>query len=138
MDSLDVGSGSFLVWLEVENMHCLPEGDTLLLRLKKGWSAFRNQSPVQLFTWLVILIIFVFYCIPKSKRSVYLLPIYPFMAVLIAEYLLALVQKGARVFRICAIIFASLGLLLTLVFVVVRLGLVPDSVLEVDAMPLRM
>lgn len=50
------------------------------------------------------------------------------MAVLIAEYLLALVQKGARVFRICAIIFASLGLLLTLVFVVVRLGLVPDSV----------
>ena len=50
------------------------------------------------------------------------------MAVLIAEYLLALVQKGARVFRICAIIFASLGLLLTFVFVVVRLGLVPDSV----------
>mgnify|MGYP000426446728 CR=1 FL=1 len=119
MDSLDVGSGSFLVWLEVENMRCLPEGETLLLRLKKGWTAFRNQSPVQLFTWLVILIIFVFYCIPKSKRSVYLLPIYPFMAVLIAEYLLALVQKGARVFRICAIIFASLGLLLTLVFVVV-------------------
>ena len=128
MDSLDVGSGNFLVWLEVENMRCLPEGETLLLRLKKGWTAFRNQSPVQLFTWLVILIIFVFYCIPKSKRSVYLLPIYPFMAVLIAEYLLALVQKGARVFRICAIIFASLGLLLTLVFVVVRLGLVPDSV----------
>ena len=66
MDSLDVGSGSFLVWLEVENMRCLPEGDTLLLRLKKGWSAFRNQSPVQLFTWLVILIIFVFYCIPQE------------------------------------------------------------------------
>ncbi len=78
--------------------------------------------------WTLVLVIFVFYCIPKSKRSVYLLPIYPFMAVLIAEYLLALVQKGARVFRICAIIFASLGLLLTLVFVVVRLGLVPDSV----------
>ena len=109
-------------------MRCLPEGETLLLRLKKGWTAFRNQSPVQLFTWLVILIIFVFYCIPKSKRSVYLLPIYPFMAVLIAEYLLALVQKGARALRICAIIFVSLGLLLTLVFVVVRLGLVPDSI----------
>lgn len=117
-----------LFGLKWKNMRCLPEGETLLLRLKKGWTAFRNQSPVQLFTWLVILIIFVFYCIPKSKRSVYLLPIYPFMAVLIAEYLLALVQKGARVFRICAIIFASLGLLLTLVFVVVRLGLVPDGV----------
>lgn len=137
MDSLDVGSGSFLVWLEVENMHCLPEGDTLLLRLKKGWSAFRNQSPVQLFTWLVILIIFVFYCIPKSKRSVYLLPIYPFMAVLIAEYLLALVQRGHEFQDLCNHL-CFFGLVAYACFVVVRLGLVPDSVLEVDAMPLRM
>ena len=50
------------------------------------------------------------------------------MAVLIAEYLLAFGQKGAQFSGFVAIIFASLGLLLTLVFVVVRLGLVPDSV----------
>lgn len=123
-----------LVWvislfgLKWKNGRCLPEGKSLAERLKKGWDAFRNQSPVSLFTWLVILIIFVFYCIPKSKRSVYLLPIYPFMAVLMAEYLLALAQKGAKAFRICAIVFASLGLLLTLVFVAVRLGLVPDTI----------
>ena len=117
-----------LFGLKWKKMRCLPDGETLMLRLKRGWDAFRNQSPVQLFTWLVILIIFVFYCIPKSKRSVYLLPIYPFMAVLMAEYLLALVQKGAKVFRICAIVFASLGLLLTLVFVAVRLGMVPDGI----------
>lgn len=117
-----------LFGLKWKKVRFLPEGETLLLRSQKGWSAFRNQSPLQLFTWLVILIIFVFYCIPKSKRSVYLLPVYPFMAVLIAEYLLALVQKGARVFKICAIVFASLGLLLTLVFAVVRLGMVPDTV----------
>ena len=116
-----------LFGLKWKNMRCLPEGETLLLRLKKGWTAFRNQSPVQLFTWLVILIIFVFYCIPKSKRSVYLLPIYPFMAVLIAEYLLALVQRGAKVFKISAHIFASLCLILTVTFIAVRLGLIPDS-----------
>lgn len=97
-------------------------------RIKDGWMKFRNQSPVQLFTWLVILIIFIFYCIPKSKRSVYLLPIYPFMAILIAEYLLALVQRGAKVFKISAIVFASLCVLLTATFVVVRLGLLPDSI----------
>lgn len=114
--------------LQWKKMHFLPAGDTFAQRLKKGWEAFRNQSPVQLFTWLVILIIFIFYCIPKSKRSVYLLPIYPFMAVLIAEYLLALVQRGAKVFKICAIIFASLGVLLTVVFLTVRLGLIPDNV----------
>lgn len=30
--------------------------------------------------WVGALIVFVFYCIPASKRSVYLLPMYPFMA----------------------------------------------------------
>ena len=78
-----------LFGLKWKTMSCLPQGEGLVQRLGKAWTAFRNQSPVQLFTWLVILIIFIFYCIPKSKRSVYLLPIYPFMAVMIAEYLLA-------------------------------------------------
>lgn len=117
-----------LFGLKWKNMQFLPKGDGDMNRLKKAWMTFRNQSPIQLFTWLVILIIFIFYCIPKSKRSVYLLPIYPFMAVLIAEYLLALVQRGAKVFKICAIIFASLGLLLTVVFISVRCGLIPDSI----------
>ena len=68
------------------------------------------------------------YCIPKSKRSVYLLPIYPFMAVLIAQYLEALMQKGAKVFKISAYIFASLCLLLTVVFFAVRCQMIPDSI----------
>lgn len=117
-----------LFGLKWKNMKFLSQGNGLVQRLKNSWTAFRSQSPIQLFTWLVILIIFIFYCIPKSKRSVYLLPIYPFMAVLIAEYLLALAQRGAKVFKVCAIIFASLGLLLTLVFIIVRCGLIPDSV----------
>lgn len=76
----------------------------------------------------MILFIFIFYCIPKSKRSVYLLPIYPFMALLIAQYLLALTSRWAKAFKISAYIFASLCFLLTVVFAAVRLGLIPDSV----------
>ena len=117
-----------LFCLKWKNMRWLPEGNSFGQRLKNVWTKFRNQSPLQLFTWLAILLIFIFYCIPKSKRSVYLLPIYPFMAVLMAEYLLALVQRGAKVFKVSAIIFASLALLLTAVFISVRLGLIPDSV----------
>lgn len=117
-----------LFCLKWKNMCWLPEGNTFGQRLKNAWTKFRNQSPLQLFIWLAILLIFIFYCIPKSKRSVYLLPIYPFMAVLMAEYLLALVQRGAKVFKVSAMIFASLALLLTVVFVAVRLGLIPDSV----------
>ena len=37
-------------------------------------------------------------------------------------------QRGAKVFKICSVIFASLGLLLTIVFIAVRCGLIPDSV----------
>ena len=117
-----------LFGLKWKAMRLLPEGASWGERIRKAWTKFRSQSPLHLFTWVVILFIFIFYCIPKSKRSVYLLPIYPFMAMLIAEYLLALVQRGARVFKISASIFASLALLLTATFIVVRLGLVPDSV----------
>ena len=114
-----------LKWKEI---HILPAGSSVSERLKKAWGKYRSQSPLQLFTWVVVLTIFIFYCIPKSKRSVYLLPIYPFMGMLIAEYLLALVQRGAKVFKISAWIFASLAVLLTVTFFAVRLGMVPDSV----------
>lgn len=117
-----------LFGLKWKEMHVLPEGDSVGERLKKVWDKFRSQSPLQLFIWVVILTIFIFYCIPKSKRSVYLLPIYPFMGVLLAEYLLALVQRGAKVFKISAWIFAALAVLLTVTFFTVRLGLVPESI----------
>lgn len=117
-----------LFGLRWKGLRLLPEGASWGARIRKAWEKFRSQPPLQLFTWVVILFIFVFYCVPKSKRSVYLLPIYPFMAVLIAEYLLALVRRGAKVFRISAYIFASLALLLTALFMVVRLGWIPDTV----------
>ena len=117
-----------LFGLKWKKMHILPEGASVGERLKKGWNKFRSQSPLQLFAWVVILTIFIFYCIPKSKRSVYLLPIYPFMGMLLAEYLLALVQQGAKVFRISAWIFASLAILLTVTFFAVRLGMIPESI----------
>ena len=53
-------------------------------RVRTWWSRFvailRNMDDARLYSLLCIVIIFTFYCIPKSKRSVYLLPIYPFIA----------------------------------------------------------
>ena len=85
-----------LFGLKWNEMHLLPAGNSFTGRIRKVWDNIRSQSPIQLFIWIVIIAIFVFYCIPKSKRSVYLLPIYPFMAVLIAQYLEALMQKGRK------------------------------------------
>jgi len=115
-------------YLKWNGFHNSLKKATSIQQLKNAWFKFRNLPPIQLFTWLVIIIIFIFYCIPKSKRSVYLLPIYPFMAVLIAEYLLALAQRGVKFFKFSAIFFMSLCILFTVIFVIVRCGLLPDSI----------
>lgn len=87
----------------------------------------RTVDGVRLFTFLSFAIIFVFYCIPKSKRSVYLLPVYPFLAYYLAEYLLWLKAHHRRVLAVFGWTLVGAALLLTLTFAVVRMGWVPDS-----------
>lgn len=87
----------------------------------------KGMDDTRLFSLLSIVIMFVFYCIPKSKRSVYLLPIYPFIAYFIAEYILWLVKHRPQAVRWFNHLMGGLGVLLTVVFAVVRMGLVPHS-----------
>lgn len=102
------------------------------MRAAQAWDSlkqyFKNMDDVRLFTLLSFVIIFVFYCIPKSKRSVYLLPVYPFLAYFLAEYMMWLRKNHRRVLAAFGWVIASLALLLPLVFVVVRSGLVPETV----------
>lgn len=85
--------------------------------------------PVMLFTWLGFLLVLLFYCFPSSKRSVYLLPCYPFMAMIIAEYVDWLWRTGRRgAMRAYVCLIGVLVLMLTAVFACVRMGLVPDTI----------
>lgn len=54
-----------------------------------AWRRLKAQPDASAFALTVSLVIFLFYCIPASKRSVYLLPMYPFMAYGIGRLLLA-------------------------------------------------
>lgn len=96
--------------------------------LKKKWQQIRTMTPVHLFTWLCVILIFVFYCIPKSKRSVYLLPIYPFMAILMAEYIIYLCKRNSKAIKIYAGVIATLGILLTVLFGGIKAGWIPDTI----------
>ena len=100
-------------------------------RVRTWWSRFvayiRNMDDARLYSLLCIVIIFTFYCIPKSKRSVYLLPIYPFIAYFLAEYIIYLRHRHLNALRVFGSIMASLAVLLLLVFGAVRMGWVPDS-----------
>ena len=103
----------------------------MVQRVKNYGMAFKNyiqqMDDTRLFTLLSIVVMFVFYCIPKSKRSVYLLPIYPFVAYFIAEYILYLVKKSPKVVDVYNRILGGLCILLTVVFVIVKAGVIPHT-----------
>ena len=87
----------------------------------------RTGDALTVFSAVVAAEIFVFYCIPSSKRSVYLLPCYPFVAWLLAGWLLRLWDAGRRSLRVYGHVVAGLSIALFLVLVAVRAGWVPDS-----------
>lgn len=87
----------------------------------------KNSNSLHLFSFLSIALIFIFYCIPASKRSVYLLPIYPFIGYFLAIYFIWLLRHGKRAIKAFAVLLTFLAVLLTLVFLVVRAGWIPDT-----------
>lgn len=62
------------------------------------FSSWRAQSPLHQFSWIVSLGIVLFFCIPSSKRSVYLLPAYPFLAVVLEGGLRRIEKSSPRLF----------------------------------------
>ena len=88
----------------------------------------KKATPLQVFTWLAFLLILFFYCIPKSKRSVYLLPCYPFMAYLIAEYIVWMMKEKMEAIKVYAGVIASLAVILVIATLVIRAGGIPDTI----------
>lgn len=82
---------------------------------------------VTLFSLVAAVIIIVFYCIPQSKRSVYLMPMYPFLAYFIARFMLWLGVR--RKFSLSAYngFLSCAGLLAFVAYIVFKMRLVPDN-----------
>ena len=91
-------------------------------------AGMRKADAIQVFTWLSFLLILFFYCIPKSKRGVYLLPCYPFMAVLLIEYTFWFVKRSLLPIRFYIGFLSLVGFVLTALLVILRTGAVPDSI----------
>lgn len=88
----------------------------------------KKATPLQVFTWLAFLLVLFFYCIPKSKRSVYLLPCYPFMAYLISEYIVWMMKEKMGAIKVYAGMIASLAVILVIATLVIRAGGIPDTI----------
>lgn len=78
--------------------------------LRSLWYRFRHIEPVKLYSIVVTVLIFVFYCVPKSKRSVYLLPIYPFLAYFVTLLIIWLVRNRRRMLRVYSFVIGLVAL----------------------------
>lgn len=100
------------------------------VRLSGLWQRFREMDNVRKWAVVVMVCVFVFYCIPKSKRSVYLLPLYPFLCLLLADYMVCLLRNHKKIFRIYAVFIAFVGSLFSVLLVAVHsvdLGILGES-----------
>jgi 4-amino-4-deoxy-L-arabinose transferase-like glycosyltransferase len=88
--------------------------------LKKMWSCFLSMEKLKQFSLVALVCILVFYSFPSSKRSVYLMPAYPFIALFLSQFVLYITQYRTKVCRVFA---GFLAILTSVVAVVAGLTL---------------
>ena len=69
---------------------------------------FTSMEKLRQFSLVAFVCILFFYCIPSSKRSVYLMPAYPFIALFLAQYMLYITSYRTKVTRIFTIFLSTL------------------------------
>ena len=67
----------------------------------------KSMDKIYLFCLVAIVCILFFYSIPSSKRSVYLMPAYPFISLFLTRYALYLTENRTKVTRIFAALIAA-------------------------------
>jgi len=90
------------------------------------WSILINLTSLQMFSLIATVSIVGFFCIPSSKRSVYLLPAYPFIAIIAASFVDAWLARTSRMMFVLARIL--LGLLAVLPLGAIAVLCLPFSV----------
>ena len=53
---------------------------------KMAWQWTSSLKPVTLYSLTAVVVVVAFYCIPESKRSVYVMPVFPFLSFLSAKF----------------------------------------------------
>ncbi len=94
---------------------------------------FKTLTAIERFSWIAIIAYLVFFSIPSSKRSVYLLPIYPFASFFIAKALLdqSVAAKKAEV--LIRNLTTTLSLLITVMLLSPILSYLKDFLLGLSS-----
>lgn len=100
---------------------------TLREDIRRCFARRGEMSQLTLFALVAALTILVFYSIPKSKRSVYLLPMYPFMAYFVVLLIGWLSREREVVLKWFARIMAAIAVIIPVAYMVLLTGVL-DSV----------
>lgn len=76
---------------------------------KAAWQRFMSMEKIKRFSLVAAVCILVFYTVPSSKRSVYLMPAYPFLSILLAQYFIYITERRAKVIRVFAYTLTALA-----------------------------
>ena len=120
----------FIPWTLVILMMLFAPGYTRS-RACDSWRALiqkcRTLPSVNVLATVAALTIFIFYCIPQSKRSVYIMPMYPFVAFYVAEWIIYVSRQRIGIIKVFGDIMAAIATALPLCVVIVKFGLVPEA-----------
>lgn len=81
----------------------------------EGFNKLMAMDKVLLFSLVIIVVSILFYSIPLSKRSVYIMLIYPFIAIFIARYFIYLTESKPMAVRISTSILIGVSILSILI-----------------------
>jgi 4-amino-4-deoxy-L-arabinose transferase-like glycosyltransferase len=76
--------------------------------LKDARQWFSSMEKMKRFSLIAAVCIIFFYTIPSSKRSVYLMPAYPFLSILLAQYFIYITENRSKVTRIFAYVLTGI------------------------------
>ena len=82
--------------------------DSFKTIIKDTWNRILGMDKVRLFSLVALVGIIFFYSIPSSKRSVYLMPAYPFISLFLAQYALYITEYRTKVTRVFAAFLTAL------------------------------
>ncbi len=85
--------------------------------LKNCWEQIRSLPKIKLFSLIALILIILFYSIPASKRSVYLMPAYPFIALFLSQYILYLTEYKVKTVRFFSGFVIFIGIIVGIVCV---------------------
>lgn len=79
--------------------------------ITNAFNKLMSMDKVLLFSLTVVVISLIFYSIPLSKRSVYILPVYPFLAIFIARFFIYLADAKPMAVRISTSMLVGISIL---------------------------